>query len=110
MKTEKFRAWDKKDNRMIVHEQGFIPLKVTNIGVFRLDAKIKENRWILIDLKRFIIEQFTGLKDSRGIRIYKGDVIKYLSLILPITTDYFHGLRFMYGKDQLCRAFANNGK
>ena len=36
MREIKFRAWVKDDKRMIVHEQEFIPLKVTSIGVFRL--------------------------------------------------------------------------
>src|SRR5690625_2276856 len=54
-KIMKFKAWDKIDKRWIYDEQEFIPLMVTNKGVFKLSPHHKENLWILADRERFDI-------------------------------------------------------
>lgn len=45
MRKVKFRAYDKQDKRMIVDEQDFIPLKITNNGVLRLSPLHEEDLW-----------------------------------------------------------------
>lgn len=74
--NSEYRAWDKKLRYFIIKEQEYIPLKVTNIGVFRLDPSIENDRWELLPVKRFIIEAFTGIYDINKEKIYKGDIIE----------------------------------
>lgn len=75
MEETKFRAWDKKDKIMIPPIQKFIPLRVTNIGVLRLDPHSKEDRWVLMEKERFILMASTGQKNKKGAEIYQGDIL-----------------------------------
>lgn len=72
----KFRAWDKTDKRMIPPEQEFIPVKVTNIGVLRLDPFSKDTKWILMDNERFELMGSIGQPDENKIEIFRGDIIQ----------------------------------
>jgi len=95
----KFRAWDKQEQRMIVHEQEFIPLKITSIGVLRLNPHHESTLYDLMDINRFDITQFTGVKEKRTeIEWYEGDIISFkCGEQQQEMFDFIGQIRFMYG-------------
>ena len=63
MREIKFRAWDNILNKMFNWEQIQFSNKVTNVPIFEM----ADHRYM----------QFTGLKDSKNVEIYEGDIIIY---------------------------------
>lgn len=70
---------------MIVDEQDFIPLKVTNKGVLRLSPNHAETLWSIADGERFEIMLSSGVTDRNGKEIYAGDIIRWHDIV---TSDY----------------------
>lgn len=93
----KYRAWDKKDKRLIVQEQDFIPLKICSLGVLRLNPKTEGDNWKIIDdNERFDLMQCTGLKDKNGRLIWEGDILK----VFAENSDYSENLKVEFSLGQ----------
>lgn len=104
MREIKFRAWD--------GEKMHVPVFLADDFLTTETTYVPHSDWE--DAKRFIVMQFTGLKDKNGEEIYEGDIVKLPNgLILKIGWEIgFHqycgksratsaGFNFMYKHDEV---------
>lgn len=89
MREIEFRAWLKDEKRMVVDEQVFIPLIVTNKGIMKLNPNIREDNYYFVGEQEedYILMQYTGLKDKKLKKIFEGDIVKFDNKLYKVIWD-----------------------
>jgi uncharacterized phage protein (TIGR01671 family) len=94
MRNIKFRAWDTNEERMILPEysdwedfmiepNGEVSITYES-GMYEVYRQKKRADYL-------IIEQFTGLQDSKGVDIYEGDIVRCIPIEEHIKDKQMYG-------------------
>ena len=106
MRELEFRAWDKVEKKMLFNADPFA-LHVSG-----------SNEPLLAETHRnedCIFEQYTGLKDKNGQKIYEGDIVTFMvecfdSSTLGFDSEQWHTAVVEWNQDDACYSFMDGGE
>jgi len=94
----KFRAWDKKEKKMLHYDTDHVPnMTLNGVLIQRIDTCTEFGEIDDNVSYQYKLMQYTGLKDKNGVEIYEGDVVK--CVLGKYSEEYLYKEAFLYGRD-----------